>query len=59
MTSQKYKSKDRQDRQDRQDRHDRQDRQTQSGCVGSLHTILVLHAQFVANPSHPDRGYLL
>ena len=40
MTSQKYKSKD---RQDRQDRHDRQDRQTQSGYVGSLHTILVLH----------------
>ena len=49
MTSQKYKSKD---RQDRQDRHDRQDRQTQSGYVGSLHTILVLHVELLTRPGN-------
>ena len=40
---QRQDRQDRQHRQDRQDRQYRQDRQTQSGYVGSLHTILVLH----------------
>ena len=47
-TDSKDKRQDRQDRQHRQDRQDRQyrqDRQTQSGYVGSLHTILVLHVK--------------
>ena len=43
---QRQDRQDRQHRQDRQDRQYRQDRQTQSGYVGSLHTILVLHVFF-------------
>ena len=42
MTSQKYKSKD------------RQDRQTQSGYVGSLHTILVLHVFTTSTTGTPQ-----